>query len=729
VNTFSQNELVVKASTMDLANNGDKNSEITAGKEPQHPMTPVPDAIRIGLRETAKILLATGRRRRQWSLTPWNPSQWMGLALAEDVIQAAPGYPPYRASIMDGYAVQFKEATTYILAGKSLTGQQSWGKAEEDNGSNTAIYVTTGAMVPDEYDTVIPVEDCRVQQLNDSPQLSVLSSFSRPAHGWIREAGSDIPAGTVVLPAGHVLDPVALGLLLQSGVSTMTVQSPVTVGVMSTGNELQPESGSVPDESIGLIPDVNRPMLLSLLASWSASDSICVNSVDLGMVRDEAKQDESTTDSIRQACRTCDVIITTGGISVGETDRIEAILTRLGNLHFGRLHMKPGKPTTLVTIPASGDVSPTLVWAMPGNPVSAYTCTQLLVRPCLYLLYHGMAAAPSHFDQHSTDEAVERVVAQAVVHTEISVRLAHDIKLDPERPEYHRVTLQPNSESDSSIRFIARSTGVQQSSRLLSIRDAEALLVLPQAHIQPRNISVAKAGEECFPCLLLQGFGSKSPFSRFCPSPPRVVNSIHMNSTKRASKQLRVNILNVTAASRKESLEFEDVTIRERVLKALSGSKSGSVVAPIPSRTFFYADGAQDKDGLCKAMSDAAGHELVGTGMIDLLVILFHQYPGSLAHHAELATMLRKQLSKVAESLALQARRGAGAQAPASVLTETVAGFLPLQGSADCPSQAPAGPTCCDGTIVIALPEEGLDEGLGNVRGLLKHALKVARGS
>jgi molybdopterin molybdotransferase len=723
-----KNESVVKASTMDLANNGDKNSEITAGKEPQHPMTPVPDAIRIGLRETAKILLATGRRRRQLSLTPWNPSQWMGQVLAEDVIQAAPGYPSYRASIMDGYAVQFKEATTYILAGKSLTGQQSWSKAEEDKGSNTAIYVTTGAMVPDEYDTVIPVEDCMVQQVNDTQQLSV-RSFSRPAHGWIREAGSDIPAGTVVLPAGHVLDPVALGLLLQSGVSTMTVQSPVSVGVMSTGNELQPESGSVPKESIGLIPDVNRPMLLSLLASWSASDGICINPVDLGMVRDDAEQDESTTDLIRQACRTCDVIITTGGISVGETDRIEAILTRLGTLHFGRLHMKPGKPTTLVTIPASADATPTLVWAMPGNPVSAYTCTQLLVRPCMYLLYHGMAAAPSDFDQLSMEAQAEQIVRQAVVHTEISVRLAHDIKLDPERPEYHRVTLQPNAAGDSSIRFMARSTGVQQSSRLLSIRDAEALLVLPQAHVQPRNISVAKAGEDCYPCLLLQTFGSKSPFSRFCPSPPRLIDSIHMNSTKQASKQLRVNILNVTAASTKVSLGFDDVTIRERVLKSLSGSKSGSVVAPIPSQTFFYAGGALDKDGLCKAMSDAAGHELVGSGMIDLLVILYHQYPGSLAHHAQVATMLRKHLSKVAESLALQARRGAGAQAPASVLTETVVGFLPLQSSADCPSKAPPGTTCCDGTIVIALPEEGLDDGLGNVRGLLKHALKVARGS
>ena len=252
-----------------------------------------------------------------------------------------------------------------------------------------AYYVTTGAVIPVACDCVIPLEDV-VRILNDRTLIQLLpaalSSTTEPT--WIRGRGSDIPAGTVVVPKGSVLDVVALGLILQSGVRTVKVRRLVTftVAVLSTGNELIDDDddenanndnndnddndrwSTLPE---GKIPDVNRPVLMSLLQSAFSScnnDNNILKVVDLGMVRDDSVSE--MVDVMQNDAALCDVILTTGGISVGESDRMEQVLVQelQGRLHFGRLHMKPGKPTTFVTLPNSKQ---TLVFALPGNPLSA----------------------------------------------------------------------------------------------------------------------------------------------------------------------------------------------------------------------------------------------------------------------------------------------------------------------------------------------------------------------
>jgi molybdopterin molybdotransferase len=387
---------------------------------------------------------------------------------------------------------------------------------------------------------------------------------------------------------------------------------------------------------------------------------------------------ESMTAAIEAALQDCDVIITTGGISMGETDVVEHVLVEClkGHLHFGRMHMKPGKPTTFVTIPSTKGTR--LVFAMPGNPVSAVVCTQLLVRPCLDLLF-SKADRSADTDGDSVEEYVRQTVLNAWVHPEVQVKLAHDVQLDAERPEYHRVTLQMSIDGT----YQAMSTGVQRSSRLVSLRDAEGLLVLPQASAAK---SKALAGET-YTVLLLRDQAKKI----------QLRDSLHLN--KKTSKSLKVAIVQVVSP---HGNDVKVVDISERTKSALSGSKSGSV-SIVSSRV--YSGPALDLFG-----SDSISAE---ENDADILVVSCCKFDGSFRYYAELAQKLRATLVKVADAMALQARRGVASQDPTMAVFEVVVGLSPT-GS---------------GGIVIMLPEEGLDGGLGNVRGLLKHALQIARGS
>jgi molybdopterin molybdotransferase len=444
---------------------------------------------------------------------------------------------------------------------------------------------------------------------------------------------------------------------------------------LSTGTELVSGNGGGGDGwdqmRTGTIPDVNRPILLSLLSTFGSCTP-----VDLGMARDDNV--ESMTAAIESALPDCDVIITTGGISMGETDVVEHVLVeRLkGHLHFGRMHMKPGKPTTFVTIPSMKGTR--LVFAMPGNPVSAIVCTQLLVRPCLDLLFIRPDRS-ADTDGDSVEEYIRRVVSNAWVHPEVQVKLAHDFQLDGERPEYHRVTLQMAADGS----YQASSTGVQRSSRLVSLRDAEGLLVLPQASSDKPK---ALAGET-YTVLLLNNQAKKI----------QMRDSLHLN--KKTPKSLKVAIVQVASPHHGKDVRVLDIA--DRTKSALSGSKSGSV-SIVSSRV--YSGPALDffGSGLVLAEEDNA----------DIIVISCCKFDGSFRYHAELAQKIRATLVKVADAMALQARRGAASQDPTMAVFEVVVGLSP-NGS---------------GAIVIMLPEEGLDGGLGNVRGLLKHALKIARG-
>lgn len=207
-----------------------------AAKQPSmaHPMVPVPEAIRIVLRETSRVLLTPNAKpnpRTRISSTS-HDREIVGQVLDEDVLMKDPGYPPYNASIMDGYAIRTSEYVfqhgsqltwTHRVVDKVYAGNQhapapADSSATPSCSSDTlppAYYITTGAVVPDSYDCVVPIEDCVVS--DDNVKIQIKASAQVEPNKWIRPIGCDIPPASIVLPRGHTMDGVALGLLKQSG--------------------------------------------------------------------------------------------------------------------------------------------------------------------------------------------------------------------------------------------------------------------------------------------------------------------------------------------------------------------------------------------------------------------------------------------------------------------------------------------------------------------------------
>ena len=349
--------------------------------------------------------------------------------------------------------------------------------------------------------------------------------------------------------------------------------------------------------------------------------------------------------------------------------------------------MWAGKPTTFVTITKRGKKR--LVFAMPGNPVSAVVCTQLLVKPCLDLLYHGPGATTSALVVG--DSLVSQIVENAWVHPEAQARLTHDVKLDLGRPEYHRVVLSESPGTPSSgTRYCATTTGVQRSSRLLSLRDANGLLLLPQATEEKTK---AFAGER-YPVLILK---------RALNAPEvRVRDSFHLRVKNGKNVGFQVAVIQVLppdSSSMLRPAKFPSLeSMSERIRLSLSGSKVG--IADIALQTVYSGPSADLHSSILSSMH----------GNIDVIVVACMSYSGSYLKHLDTSSSLRRQMQKNAEVLAFRARQGAASRDPMAALFETVVGYIP-----------PA--------MVVCLSDRGLDTGLGSIRDLLRHALQVGRDS
>jgi len=269
----------------------------------------------------------------------------------------------------------------------------------------------------------------------------------------VREVGSDTKKGSTILYKGEQITSVGgeLGVLASVGVAEALVYKRPTIGVLSTGDEIVEHSR--PGElTIGEVRDCNRPTVLAVLQGWG------FEAVDLGIVRDKSGQLEET---LRDALRRVDVVITTGGVSMGELDLLKPTIERSlgGTIHFGRVAMKPGKPTTFATVPVKsndGERISKVIFALPGNPASAVVSLHLFVLPALHV-----ASGISQAGQVGLPK--------------VTVKVAHDFSLDPKRTEYHRVIVKAGK--DGGLK--ASSTGGQRSSRVGSLRSANALLVLP----------------------------------------------------------------------------------------------------------------------------------------------------------------------------------------------------------------------------------------------------------
>lgn len=284
----------------------------------------------------------------------------LGQVLAEEV-RSPIDVPPHANSAMDGYALRLADLAPGLGGELRLPIAQriAAGQDPQPLAPGTAARIFTGAPIPAGADTVVPQEACRVEGdwllLESPPRLG----------GHIRPRGNDLAAGALVVPAGTRLDPRHLGLLAGVGQVEVAVRRPLRVCILTTGDELaQPGAPLRP----GQIYNSNGPLLAALLQGQGCT------LVDTGPVPDEA---EATRAALREAARGADVIVSTGGVSVGEEDHVKAAVESVGHLDLWRVRMKPGKPV------AFGQIDGALFVGLPGNPVSVWVTAHLFLLPLL----------------------------------------------------------------------------------------------------------------------------------------------------------------------------------------------------------------------------------------------------------------------------------------------------------------------------------------------------------
>ena len=431
----------------------------------------------------------------------------LGRVLAARVVADAP-HPPFAAAISDGYAFQASGQVMKLrledrpaLCGAPFSGRPL--------GSMDCCYVATGAPLPNLADCVAKEEDCEVS----AGQKTVVVPALAPRTD-VRVPGSDWDAGDVLCDKGTVVAPADLAILAAAGHHEVAAHRLPKVVVFSTGDELwSPETGHKYDQRT-MVRDANRYGLIGLLGGHGEGQA-GAEVHDGGIVEDK---EFALRSALREAVKHYDVVVTTGGASVGRADHAKAVLESAdrGTVHFGRLHMKPGKPTTFATLDAGSfdkdekGREKRWLFALPGNPVSALVTAQLLVVPALKRLkgFGEAAACP----------------------TEVRLALDHDLPLDGARPEYHRVSLEYRDEGDGGsdwsaapYRFrraagslAATSTGNQRSSRLLSMRGAHALACAPERGRAPL---VAAGAGKALPA------GTAVPGLLLGPCPPLVPES------------------------------------------------------------------------------------------------------------------------------------------------------------------------------------------------------------
>ncbi|CAI0397393.1 unnamed protein product [Linum tenue] len=381
----------------------------------------------ISTEEALRIVLGAAER-----LTPTTVPihEALGKVLAED-IRARDPLPPYPASIKDGYAVIASDGPgEYPVIAESRAGNDAVGVTLTPG---TVAYVTTGGPIPDGADAVVQVEDTEKVEddLGGSKRVKILVQTKKGID--IRPVGCDIEKDATVLKSGETLGASEIGLL-----ATVGIFPAPTIAVVSTGDELvEPTTGCL---SRGQIRDSNRSTLLV-----AAVQQQC-KVVDLGIAGDDKEELESVLD--KAIASGADIILTSGGVSMGDKDFVKPLLVKRGVVHFDKVCMRPGKPLTFAEVSPTVTTAPKklLAFGLPGNPVSCLVCFHLFVVP-----------------------AIRRLSGWENPHLlRVHARLNQPMKTDPVRPEFHRATIKWKTNDGSG-----------NPGRLLSMKSANALLELP----------------------------------------------------------------------------------------------------------------------------------------------------------------------------------------------------------------------------------------------------------
>ncbi len=321
--------------------------------EQTYPMLPVSEALAIVLAQATPLPPI---------LAPLTAAQ--GAVLAADVVAPDP-LPPFPASVKDGYAVIAADGPgAYPVIGEVTAGRT----AGFTLAAGAIAYITTGAPLPPGADAVVMVEETTALPAREGvPYVQVHTAVRSGAD--VRPIGYDVAAGETVLKAGAHLGAAELGLLATVGQVQVPIYPRPRVAILSTGDELV-EAGH--PLAPGQIRDSNRPMLAAAVV---AAGGVVV---DLGIAGDSQAELE---ERVRTGLERADILLTSGGVSMGNLDLMKSLLERAGVVHFGRLRMKPGKPLTFATMDVAGQRR--LIFGLPGNPVSSLVTFYLLGVPAI----------------------------------------------------------------------------------------------------------------------------------------------------------------------------------------------------------------------------------------------------------------------------------------------------------------------------------------------------------
>ena len=366
----------------------------------------------------------------------------LGRVLAQDVVSPI-DVPSHDNAAMDGYALRGLDLaadgeTLLAVAGTGLAGQSVVSVVPP----GFCVRIMTGAVMPDGLDTVVPQEF--VTQLDDG-RISVAAGLVRIGDNR-RLRGDDLAKGEAALRAGRIVKPADLGVLASLGRAEVAVFRRLRVAFFSTGDELRSIGEPLED---GCVYDSNRYTL------WGMLQRLGVEALDFGLVRDDPV---ALREAFARASEAADVVITSGGVSLGEADHTKRIMAELGEVLFWRLAMRPGRPLALGrigTATADGHGRQALLFGLPGNPVAVMVSFYAFVRDAL-LAMSGATPDPL-----------------PTVHAATTAPL----RKKPGRTEYQRGTLQRGADG----RWQVTPTGAQGSGILHSMSQAHGLIVLPHA--------------------------------------------------------------------------------------------------------------------------------------------------------------------------------------------------------------------------------------------------------
>lgn len=329
-------------------------NHVCCDQAPSNTLKSLDHAIAALQAKTSASTLLNNRQTETLSL-----SQALNRVLAQDIYSQL-NVPPADNSAVDGYALRVEDTSS--LQDIPISQRIPAGQAPQALEKNTAARIFTGANIPQNANCVVMQENT---ELNPEQTRVSISSGELKVGQNIRPMGQDIKANDCILTQGNVLTPQRLGLIASIGVAEVEVYKPLTVAILSTGDELV-EPGFATKE--GQIYNSNRYLLSGFLRSLN------FNILDLGVIPDNLNL---TLAALKKAASEADVVITTGGASVGEEDYIQSAISQLGHLDFWKVAIKPGKPVML------GDIQNTPILGLPGNPGAVFVTFMILARPFL----------------------------------------------------------------------------------------------------------------------------------------------------------------------------------------------------------------------------------------------------------------------------------------------------------------------------------------------------------